>query len=153
EAAQACSRRSHRALHDTPHRERCLVDGNPDQRSRRTLPGLQRGRALAARGTGDSIRRLCCLAAELPSRRSAGSGVKLLAETVGGIGAAGTAPGLRTPCAGRLPWVEFEFRTLARVDRWTTSAQPAAGRNTVYDVAGVLSDLALAIQWPGGDRG
>src|SRR5882672_4112801 len=70
-----------RALHHAPHRERRMVDGNPEQGGGRTLPGIQPGRVFAASRVADPVCRFRSLAEELAPGRSARESPRLLETT------------------------------------------------------------------------
>src|SRR5262245_39483905 len=84
------------ALYHASHRDRRVVDGNPDQRSRSAIPSIPSGGAVAARGVTYPVCGFRGLAERMAARRRAGAETRVLAKAVGGSGSPGTADGLST---------------------------------------------------------
>src|SRR5690348_9228624 len=127
-----------------------MVHGRARARGRTALSDDVCGGGVTAAGVGDSIRRLCGVAARVVARGSAGAAVGLLAETVGWcLVGAGVAE--RPRASGRAEFSRFAstfcyFRTthsgLERVE-------PARRRDALYDAAGGVQNVALSVYEPG----
>ena len=78
-ALEAWRRRARVALYHASHRERRVVDGDPEQRSRSALSGLQRRGRLATRRVADSV----CGFRGLAERVAAGRGARKRACSIG----------------------------------------------------------------------
>src|SRR4030095_15067619 len=126
-----------------------MVDGNPEQRSKDALPGIQPGRGVAAGGVADSVCRFRGLAERMVEGRNARTGTRILAEAVGGSrrpGAAGgsSSTGGAEPSRSRIPVCDGE-----RADGEAQGAESARGSDSLYGVAGRLRCIDEPVQRAG----
>src|SRR5262245_43414683 len=106
-----------------------MVDGNPDRRSRGTLPGLQPRRGVAAARVADPVCGFRGLAERRVAGRCAGTTAWILAEAIGRNGRSGAAD--RSPTTGNAEPSRGEsaFGGRERIDGETKRTRSARGHD------------------------